>query len=224
MYSRHFAEQGYVLLPKFLDGSTCQELREAAELSAHSGAGSRDMLDWEWCRLLAVTLRQKLADLDCLSPRFRAVQCTLFEKSPERNWLVAIHQDLSIPVEAKVADTKLSGWSIKDGIPFVHAPVNVLAQLTAVRVHLDPCDACDGPLNVVPSSHLHGIVDTAKANELRSLLGVVQCTASVGDALVMRPALLHASSKASGNSRRRVLHFLFGPPSLPYGLKWSRAV
>lgn len=224
MHCRHFTEQGYVLFPKLLDGSTCQELREAAELCTHKGAGSRDMLDWEWCRLLAVTLRQKLADLDCLSPMFRAVQCTLFEKSPERNWLVAMHQDLSIPVEAKVAETELSGWSVKGEIPFVHAPANILEQLTAVRVHLDPCDAGDGPLNVVPGSHLHGIVDTAKANELRSLLGVVSCTASVGDALVMRPSLLHASSKASGNSRRRVLHFLYGPPSLPYGLKWARAV
>lgn len=224
MHSRHFADQGYALLPKFLDGSTCKELREAAELSAHRGVGSRDMLDLEWCRRLAVTLRQRLADLDCLPHSDRAVQCTLFEKSPERNWLVAIHQDLSIPVEEKVADTRLGGWSVKSGIPFVHAPIDVLEQLTAVRVHLDPCDACDGPLNIVPGSHLHGIIDAAKANELRDMLGVIPCTASVGDALVMRPALLHASSKASGNSRRRVLHFLYGPPSLPYGLKWARAV
>jgi len=39
--------------------------------------------------------------------------------------------------------------------------------------------------------------------------------------LLMRPLLLHASSKSSGSSRRRVLHFLFGPPVLPCGLRWA---
>ena len=32
-----------------------------------------------------------------------AVQCTYFEKSSERNWLVALHQDLSIPVARRVS-------------------------------------------------------------------------------------------------------------------------
>jgi hypothetical protein len=39
--------------------------------------------------------------------------------------------------------------------------------------------------------------------------------------MAMRPLLLHASSKATGSSRRRVLHFLFGPPALPFGLEWA---
>ena len=41
--------------------------------------------------------------------------------------------------------------------------------------------------------------------------------------MLMRPLLLHASSKATGASRRRVLHFVFGPPALPHGLAWVRA-
>jgi hypothetical protein len=41
-----------------------------------------------------------------------------------------------------------------------------------------------------------------------------------GDALLMRPLVLHASSKSSGSSLRRVLHFVFGPQALPYGLAW----
>ena len=36
----------------------------------------------------------------------------------------------------------------------------------------------------------------------------------------MRPLLLHASSKASGTSRRPVLHFLFDPAALPDGMAW----
>jgi hypothetical protein len=40
----------------------------------------------------------------------------------------------------------------------------------------------------------------------------------------MRPLLLHASSKGSGTSARRVLHFVFGPRQLPHGLAWELAV
>ena len=40
----------------------------------------------------------------------------------------------------------------------------------------------------------------------------------------MRPLLLHASSKALVPSFRRVLHFVFGPPALPKGLRWGQAV
>lgn len=48
-------------------------------------------------------------------------------------------------------------------------------------------------------------------------------TIEKGGALVMRPLLLHASSKATGTSLRRVLHFLFGPPLLPIGLQWQQS-
>ena len=41
--------------------------------------------------------------------------------------------------------------------------------------------------------------------------------------MILRPLLLHASSKATGGSRRRVLHFLFGPRELPCGLAWAHA-
>jgi hypothetical protein len=41
-----------------------------------------------------------------------------------------------------------------------------------------------------------------------------------GGIMAMRPLLLHASSKASNDSPRRVLHFVYGPPDLPEGLRW----
>ena len=87
-----------------------------------------------------------------------AVQCTYFEKSASRNWLVPIHQDLSIPVARRVDAPGLRGWSQKEGALFVQAPVELLAQLVAVRVHLDACGADDGPLRVLPGSHRLGLV------------------------------------------------------------------
>jgi hypothetical protein len=40
-----------------------------------------------------------------------AAQCTLFDKSPKKNWLVALHQDLNIPVKCRAWTVP----SIQDG-------------------------------------------------------------------------------------------------------------
>jgi ectoine hydroxylase-related dioxygenase (phytanoyl-CoA dioxygenase family) len=98
--------------------------------------------------------------------------------------------------------------------------VSVLEQLTAVRLHLDDCSGADGPLKVVPGSHMHGRVDGPAAARLRADAGEVACTLRAGGVVLLRPLTLHASSKAHGASRRRVLHIVFGPAALPFGLAW----
>ncbi|MDW5415337.1 phytanoyl-CoA dioxygenase family protein [Iodobacter sp. CM08] len=145
-----------------------------------------------------------------------------FEKSASRNWLVAVHQDLSIPVAERIEHPALQGWSVKEGQLYVRAPVEVLQQLIAVRIHLDACGAEDGPLRLVPGSHLQGLV-TAEDAALARQQEIV-CVAESGSALLMRPLLLHSCSKSSGKSQRRVLHFLFAPLELPLGLRWSDIV
>lgn len=149
-----------------------------------------------------------------------AVQCTYFEKSVSTNWLVPVHQDLGIPVASRLHHPALSGWSEKEGTLFVQPPAQVLQELVAIRVHLDDCTEKDGPLRVVPGSHLLGKISADSAPSVRDSCGEVTCTLSRGAVLTMRPLLLHASSKAKGVSKRRVLHFLFGPRALPYGLQW----
>src|SRR5260221_14552741 len=126
-------------------------------------------------------------------------------------WLVAPHQDLSIPVRAGVVHQSLGAWSEKEGELYVQPPVELLNTLLAVRIHVDDCRRENGPLRVVPGSHRHGKLRAATAVELRSDRGEEVCVAKSGDALLMRPLLLHASSKAQSPSRRRVLHVLFGP-------------
>jgi ectoine hydroxylase-related dioxygenase (phytanoyl-CoA dioxygenase family) len=88
-------------------------------------------------------------------------------------------------------------------------------------VHLDDCTLADGPLRVVPGSHLNGVVSPHAAVQARAR--EVACVVQCGAALVMRPLLLHSSPKARGSSLRRVLHFLFGPREVPYGLSWQSA-
>jgi ectoine hydroxylase-related dioxygenase (phytanoyl-CoA dioxygenase family) len=152
------------------------------------------------------------------------VQCTLFDKSPRANWLVALHQDLSIPVRDRVPHPDLLGWSRKEGMLYVQPPASLLEALVAVRVHLDESTADRGPLRVVPGSHRDGRFTETDASARRAELGETECLVGRGGVLLMRPLLLHASSKASRPSRRRVLHFLFGPAGLPYGLRWHDAV
>ena len=218
-----FAADGYALLPALLSDEECVRIAVHAASVAHGGAGTRCLLPQAWCGALAEQLRTHPALAAFIPSGFVAAQCTYFEKSRSRNWLVSIHQDLSIPVAARIRDVALQGWSEKEGELFVQAPVPLLQQLVAVRLHIDECTPGDGPLRVVPGSHRRGRVEPEAALLARQEQGEVVCCGPRGSALVMRPLLLHASSRATGNGRRRVLHFLFGPHQLPHGLQWQHA-
>jgi len=218
-------EQGWVALPAVCTPSACQQWAERCQsLSDGAGVGSRDLLDQDWCAELAIYLHGKARVLGFLPDDHLAVQCNYFEKRADRNWLVPMHQDLSIAVAERVAEPRASGWSIKQGQQFVHAPDEVLPQMLALRLHLDPCNAEDGALRVIPASHREG---RSVVGYIRGPAQVAQpCLAQTGDVLAMRPLLMHASSKSASHSssRRRVLHFVFGPPQLPWGLRWARSV
>ncbi|WP_332847998.1 phytanoyl-CoA dioxygenase family protein [Massilia sp. S19_KUP03_FR1] len=218
MYADSFTQSGHVTLPAMVDAA---ELQAIAAMLAQTMARPREMLSLPWCAALADKLRGQLVAAGLLPAGFVSVQCTAFEKSRDQNWLVAPHQDLSIPVARRVDDPALSGWSDKDGTLFVQPPVAVLAQLVALRLHIDACQAHDGALKVVPGSHLAGRIQEADKAHLKATRGEVVCPVAPGGGMAMRPLLLHASSKATGDSRRRVLHFVFGPAVLPFGMEWA---
>jgi ectoine hydroxylase-related dioxygenase (phytanoyl-CoA dioxygenase family) len=182
------------------------------------------LLDEVWCAHLAGALRGDARIRSLLPRNAVAIQCTLFDKSPTKNWLVALHQDLSIPVRDLVDCPECSGWSEKEGYLYVQPPVSVLERLVAVRVHIDDCPAESGALRVVSGSHAEGKVDQEKAEALRLAHGETVVPVARGGALVMHPLILHASSKATSPTPRRVLHFVFGPPTLPFRLEWRWAV
>jgi ectoine hydroxylase-related dioxygenase (phytanoyl-CoA dioxygenase family) len=217
-----FNAQGFESLPEMLGEDERRRLEHCLDRQGDAIA-ARNLLERDWCRRLAGRVRadDRLARL--IPAADVAVQCTYFEKSLASNWLVPIHQDLSIAVDDRIEASGLQGWSMKDGTWFVQPPVAVLERLLAVRLHFDPCGVADGPLRIVPGSHDKGRIDSHTAVRLRNEAEVV-CEAGAGDALVMRPLILHASSKATSSSRRRVLHFVFGPPALPSGLRWRHAV
>lgn len=218
-----FLRDGFAVIPAVLDAAQCDDIAASTAACVADMPGTRSLLIHAWCRALAATLRAHPAVGALIPAEHVAVQCTYFEKSVGRNWLVPIHQDLSIPVRERVEHPALRGWADKEGTLFVQPPAELLETLVAVRVHLDACTENDGPLQFVPGMHVRGRIDAAEASRLRQEGPVVTCAVERGGALVMRPLALHASSKATGTSRRRVLHFVFGPPTLPYGLRWDFA-
>lgn len=224
MPTASFSTDGFVLVSGVLPETECLEIAGRITLPDHQSAGSRCLLAEPWCTTLADRIRSSPLFAGLIPRTSVCVQCTYFEKSIQRNWIVPIHQDLSIPVVEQISHPRLHGWSRKEGELFVQSPPEVLEQLVAVRVHIDPCGANDGPVRVYCGSHSLGRIDPAAAVAEKNNFKEVECTAEVGTALVMRPLLLHASSKATGSSLRRVLHFLFGQPMLPLGLRWRYAV
>lgn len=211
-------QKGYAVAPTLLESAEADAIAEALAGLRLSSAGTRNMLEIEWCRTLAVRVRSGL------KIRGVAVQCTLFDKTPEKNWLVAFHQDLTIPVREKVEHPELRAWSVKEGQHFVQPPVALLEQLISVRVHIDECGPDNGPLRLIPASHRRGHIDEVEATRLRSVSGEVLLPIRRGGALLMKPLVLHASSKATSPGHRRVLQFLFGPPTIEYGLRWRHSV
>jgi hypothetical protein len=217
----NFSASGFALVCNALARERIDHLEAFIEPLSSTKPGTRCLLDRQWCQQLASEF-QMSAELSGFIPQdFVAIQCTLFEKTTKNNWLVPVHQDLSVPVAQRQALAGWGTWTQKEGTTFVQPPVSLLEQLVAVRLHLDDCSAQDGPLAVVPGSHRQGIISPELGVVLRT--SEHTCTASVGDALVFKPLLLHRSSKATGTSRRRVLHLLFGPPTPGDGISWRRA-
>jgi ectoine hydroxylase-related dioxygenase (phytanoyl-CoA dioxygenase family) len=134
---------------------------------------------------------------------FRA---TLFDKSAASNWLVAWHQDTSLPVRQRVEDAAWGPWSMKGGVLCAIAPASALAMVVAVRVHLDDSTAENGPLRVLPGSHANGVLTRDQILSVAATIAPVTCLVSAGGVVAMRPLVVHASSKVSHDERRRVLH------------------
>lgn len=150
----------------------------------------------------------------------RLVRSICFDKRPDANWHVAWHQDLAIAVAEHADVPGFVGASVKDGVPHVQPPVSVLEAMLTVRLHLDDTDAENGALEVVPGSHRLGRIPADAAAATARRLGAVRCDMAAGDALLLRPLLLHASSKSVSDRPRRVVHLEFAAGLLPPPLRW----
>src|ERR1700682_60362 len=151
-------DMGFAEVGGALTAGQFADVAIAVDATDGGRVGSRNLLDLACCQDLAAALKAHPEVGPLLPPRALAVQCTLFDKSADKNWLVALHQDLTIPLRERVPDPECTGWSEKEGVIYVQPPVAVLESLVAVRAHLDDCGSESGPLRVVPRSHRDGRV------------------------------------------------------------------
>jgi ectoine hydroxylase-related dioxygenase (phytanoyl-CoA dioxygenase family) len=147
-------------------------------------------------------------------------RATLFNKTAEANWKVPWHQDVTIAVKEKQDAPGYSPWSMKESVPHVQPPSEVLERMLTVRVHIDPCPESNGALWVQPGSPRLGRLNQNDVASHVNADRAVCCSANAGDAVVMRPLLFHRSSASSLPTRRRVLHFDYAIGDLASGLQW----
>jgi hypothetical protein len=212
-------QHGFSFVRQVLDGEFVQQLVDV--LGPVSGAGRRGLLSEPAVRDLA---NSELI-LDLVRPHLPqeplAVRAIYFNKSAEANWLVTWHQDMTIAVSERVEIPGFGPWTVKEGVPHVQPPFKCLEQMIAVRIHLDDADANNGALKVLPGTHNLGRLSPEQIQDLRSTNKEHLCEASAGDILLMRPLLLHASSRSEDERPRRVLHIEYAGFDLPNGLSWS---
>ena len=101
MHLASFIENGFTRVPSVLQAEACLSIAAHISSTHAPAAGTRCLLAQEWCQSLAGQLRENQALSMLIPTDFVAVQCNYFEKSPLQNWLVAIHQDISIPMAVK---------------------------------------------------------------------------------------------------------------------------
>ena len=148
------------------------------------------------------------------------VRTILFDKPVGKNWSVGWHQDKSIAVNMKQDLPGWGPWVKKEGVWHVQPQKHILENMVTVRVHLDNASTQNGCLRVIPKSHTAGILSESEVLKIKSSMSAVNCVVSAGDAVVMRPLLLHSSQKSRSLEPRRVIHMEFSDIRLPKGLKW----
>ncbi len=147
------------------------------------------------------------------------VKSIYFDKPPQSNWFVACHQDLTISVKDRTDTPGFGPWTVKQGQFAVQPPLDILEDNFTIRVHLDDTDEGNGALKVILGSHLKRIYRPETVD--RCVEQEVSCAVKKGGIMIMRPLLLHASSRTNNEERRRVIHIEFSRKELPNGMEWA---
>jgi ectoine hydroxylase-related dioxygenase (phytanoyl-CoA dioxygenase family) len=209
-------EDGFAIIPACLDVATTKNL---CKQFGDTSVPQRNLLSLPCVLELArsSTVREIMESV--LGSGCFAVRSIFFNKTRGSNWKVAWHQDLTIAVRERWDVEGFGPWTVKAGIAHVQPPPQVMQEILAIRLHLDESELDNGPLRVLPGSHLCGRLP-AERIESWEKLGAVTCAVPKGGALLMRPLLLHASSPCAKPKPRRVIHLEFAAAELPRGLAW----
>jgi len=159
---------GFAIIPNVLperEIARLQAMLDQSELP-RSRAGMRHAMRNESAASLARDPRLIAMAQDVLGSAALPFRATLFDKSPDSNWLVVWHQDTALPLRERREILGWGPWSIKDGVDYAHAPASALEKVLALRLHLDDSVSENGPLRVLPATHTLGVLSDEALHEL----------------------------------------------------------
>jgi ectoine hydroxylase-related dioxygenase (phytanoyl-CoA dioxygenase family) len=207
-FAQSVIESGFAIVPSVLSldesHAILSELNHAK--LDRSRAGARHILRQPFVEKLANDPRVLGLAREVLGKRAFPFRATLFDKSPDSNWLVVWHQDTALPLQEKRETPGWGPWSVKERVIYAHAPSSALAQILALRFHLDDSTELNGPLRVIPKTHTRGVLSDNELSKLGEELESAECTVCRGGIVAMRPLIVHASSKSQSANPRRVIH------------------
>ena len=212
---------GDALVSKLLDriDAANVENSESALRSRGTVFAARNLID-SIPDLLSIVESPVLSELliETLGQNYGLVRVLFFDKPSDRSWNLPFHKDLTIAVkDNSLPTTCFSKPTHKGGVDHVEASEEILANMLTLRIHLDTVTESNGPLEVIPGSHLSGkSTEPACADPVKILV-------DAGDVLAMRPMISHASGHTDpeGDLRRRILHLEFcGTEILPDSYQW----
>ncbi len=222
------SDPGFAIEPVVFSAQECDSLLDSLTRATgqRSRAGIRHLMGNPDVRRFASDRRLVALAARYLGAKAVPFRATLFDKSPQTNWLIPWHQDTALPLVTAFDAPDWGPWSKKADVNYAHAPSWALARVIALRVHLDASTADNGPLRVIPNSHVHGVLsdEAVQKHVGDSEAGAVECLTPRGGVVAMRPLTIHSSSKArSCSDPRRVLHIEYAD-SLDFGERIRLAI
>ena len=100
-----FSETGFAVIPDFIEAMELDHISRCIDAVVVDGVGTRGLIATPWCAALANRVARDDRLRQVMPVDAVPVQCTLFVKSTRKNWLLWLHQDLSIPVAQRVPDS-----------------------------------------------------------------------------------------------------------------------
>jgi hypothetical protein len=215
-----FEEDGAQNFAGALDNAACLSIEQAIADLPSDVPGVRIGFAPALRAMLAVDGPVGGIAASALGPEARAVRAVLFDKTAARNWALGWHQDRTIVVEERADADGFGPWTLKAGLIQVEPPFAILEWMVTIRVHLDPVDATNAPLRIVPGSHRLGRLPEASIKHLVEDRGERECLANRGDVWLYATPIVHGSRAADPPRRRRVLQVDYAAVDLPAPLRW----
>jgi len=207
---------GFAVADIHLTDEQCDHLAAAIPATGTGHGGVRGVLQHP--AVVQLLLHKQFGDYlwSVVGRDLVAVKATLFAKTAALNW----HQDRVVAIRERMQIDGYGAWSVKSGVLHAEPPAAVLQQMLAVRIYLDHSDAENGPLRVVPGSHVWGKLSDENLQNRVADSKSIEVHVPKGGLLLMRPLLIHSSSASHNTEHRRVLHVELAPAEAISPLQW----